>query len=288
MADLKIALGQTFGTKKAKKAIESNVINAISPQKKRADGSPQKLDTASKAILAEIGEVTSTMATREELQAAVDKVRPIPIANLDADEISDVYRPEDVIGAEVLNMIPVRDWMELAKGSDEFQLYSQFVARRLRRVGSSERSAVARLRLLRYLYFVVIFFKRTKSGSQKGTRRIPTREQLRKDLAPAPEGVIENIRRKFSENGEMRKFHIELLITHCITFACIIDNFEMDTADLRTDLMLDQAKMNSYTHEIGGRVKQVVDKKAGRTLHIAKLALPLDFPKQRHMNARKR
>ena len=104
MMERKTDLGQTFGTKKAKKAIRDNVLNAIAPQKKAGDNSPTKIDNASRAMLNSVGAITSKMATREELQAAVDDAKPIPRANLEAEDIQDVYDPAAIIGADILNL----------------------------------------------------------------------------------------------------------------------------------------------------------------------------------------
>ncbi|KAL7788319.1 RNA polymerase I associated factor, A49-like protein [Trichoderma ceciliae] len=285
--DQRTDLGQTFGTKKAKKAIQSKVLNAITPQRKPGDDSSlNKLDDASKAILSSIGAVTSTMASRDELQAVIDEAKPVPRANTDADEIYDVYRPEELIGADILNLVPIREWQEKAKHGESIQFHSRYVVSRVQAIASNE-SAEMRLRVLRYLSIVLLFYLHSKPGRQKGARQVPPREKLRELLAPAPEAVIENIRRKFSDAGQLRKFHIDLLIAHCCALACIVDNFEVDTQNLRDDLRIDQKTMNQYFHEIGARVKPVKDKVEDRILQVAKLMLPLDFPKQRQIRARR-
>ncbi|KIL95282.1 dna-directed rna polymerase i subunit rpa49 [Fusarium avenaceum] len=286
MSELKTDLGQTFGTKKAKKAIQENVLNAIAPQKKAGD-SPTKIDAAGRAILSSVGEITSTMASREELQAVVDEAKPVPLANLEATEIQDVYDPKKIIGADILKLVPVREWQEKVQHKESIQVPSRFVAARVNRVAGNE-EAVDRLRVLRYFFFVLLFYLHTKPGKARGTRAIPPREKLRELLAPAPEAVIESIRRKFSDRGEMRKFHMDLLMTHCCVFASIIDNFEVDTQNLRDDLKIDQKTMNSYFHEIGGRVKPVTNKDTKTTVHLARLTLPLNFPKQRHVVPKRR
>ncbi|KAL7918936.1 RNA polymerase I associated factor, A49-like protein [Trichoderma austrokoningii] len=287
MLDQRTDLGQTFGTKKAKKAIQDKVLNAIAPQRKPGDAStPVKLDDASKAILSSIGAVTSTMASREELQAAVDEAKPVPKANVDASEVYDVYRPEELIGADIINLVPIREWQEKAKHGESIQFQSRYVVSRVQAIASND-SAEMRLRVLRYLSIVLLFYLYSKPGRQKGTRQLPPREKLRELLAPAPEAVVENIRRKFSDGGQLRKFHIDLLIAHCCALACIVDNFEVDTQQLKDDLKLDQRVMNQYFHEIGARVKPVKDKTEERTLQIAKLTLPLDLPKQRQIRARR-
>lgn len=286
MMQLKTDLGQTFGTKKAKKAIQENVLNAIAPQNKAGEA-PTKIDAAARAMLSSVGEVTSTMASREELQAVVDEARPVPIPNLEATEIQDVYDPKRIIGADILKLVPVREWQEKVQHKESIQVPSRFVAARVTRVAGNE-DATDRLRVLRYFFFVLLFYLHSKPGKARGTRSIPPRDKLREFLAPAPEAVVESIRRKFSERGEMRKFHIDLLITHCCVFASIIDNFEVDTQNLRDDLKIDQKTMNAYFHEIGGRVKPVTNKETKTTVSLARLALPLNFPKQRHIAPKRR
>ena len=280
MMERKTDLGQTFGTKKAKKALRENVLNAIAPEKKAGDDSPSKIDSAARAMLDSVGAVTSQMATREELQAAVDEAKPVPRAKLDAKDIADVYDPNVIIGADILNLVPIREWQEKARNKEGIQTPSRFIAHRVNALATND-DATSRLRVLRYLGLVLLFYLSTTRGKQKGTRQLPAREKLREVLSPAPEAVIENIRRKFSDGGTMRKFHMDLLFTHCCVFACIVDGFEVDTQNLRDDLRLDQKSINNYFHEIGGRVKQVGSKAEGQAVWIARLALPLDFPKQR-------
>ncbi|WQF75453.1 Putative RNA polymerase I associated factor, A49 [Colletotrichum destructivum] len=283
--DLKKDLGQTFGTKKAKKAIESVALNAIDPNKTR-DSAPKKLDTASKAILREIGGVTATMASRDQLQAAVDEAKPVPRPNLEAEVIQDVYDPDEFIGREILAAVPVKDWIDPAKNGEEILCYSRHVASRVKKVADS--GSVAKMRLLRYFYFLFTFYIMAAPGKQRGTKRVPPRDKLKERMSPAPQVVIEQIRRKFSDGGEMRKFHLDLLVTHCCAIACIIDNFEVDTSQLREDLRLDQKDINNYFYEIGAKVKQVATKEKGRPAHVAKLALPLNFPKLRSVAPKRR
>lgn len=285
--DRRAALGQTFGTKKARKAIEDSVLNAISTQKKAGNQSPSRIDDGTRAMLGTVGEVTSTMASRKELQAVVDAAKPVPVANAEAEDIEDVYDPNVIIGSDVLRTVPIREWQEKARAGESIQVLSRFVAARVAALAASDESTT-QLRVLRYMYFVLIFYLSTKPGKQRGTRQLPRREELKEKLQPAPEAVIENIRRAFSDGGTMRKFHIDLLMTHLCAFACIVDNYEVDTQNLKDDLRLDQKTINQYFHEIGGRVRPVSNKELGRIAHVARLALPLNFPRQRHVNPKRR
>ena len=287
MMDRRADLGQTFGTRKAKKALEDTILNAISPRKQPGDNTPTAIDDATRAVLGSVGETTSTMASRDELQKLVDEAKPGPQADLEADEIGDVYDPREIIGGDVLNLVPIREWQEKAKHKDSIQVLSRYVAARVNAIATNEDS-VMQLRVLRYLYFVLLFFMHTKPGRQRGTRQLPPRDKLKEALDPAPEAVVENIRRKFSDAGTMRKFHIDSLIGYCCVFACIVDNFEVDTQNLRDDLKIDQKTMNQYFYEIGARVKPVTNKAEKRTAFVARLTLPLKFPKQRQFVPKRR
>ncbi|KAK4202712.1 putative DNA-directed RNA polymerase I subunit RPA49 [Triangularia verruculosa] len=263
------ALGEEFGTRKAKKALKSVADNAIV-------ASTDKMGQAEHAMLQNVKEVFANSATKEELQAAVDQVRPVPRGNYDAEHIQDVYIPREIIGSDILNAVPVMDWQEAVHNNEAVNVPSRFVAHRIARVAANKEDK-ERLQVLRYLLWVIIFWVTTGKGKERGTKSIAKRDKLRELLSPAPEVVIENIRRKFSDNGTMRKEHMELLMTHCCVFASIIDSFEVNMNDLREDLKLEQKQLAQYFMEVGARVKQ--SKAGGNINHIAKLQLPLIFPK---------
>ena len=273
-ADLRTELGQAFGTKKAKKALVARVENAITPRNKDAS---LGADVSETALMASIREAAASMPTREDLQAAIDGAKPVPKGNYDAAEIQDVYDPEQIIGPDVLNSIPVRDWQEAVKNNEAVQALSKFVVNRVRRVGEHEES-LKRLRILRYLYFLMLLLLHTKPG-KRGVRKLPPRDKLKIELKPAPDVVLDSLRRKFSDHGEMRKPHIDLLMTTCCVLACIIDSFELDTQELRDDLRLEQKQLDQYFREIGARTKPL--KSGERQTTLVKLMLPLDFPKLR-------
>lgn len=274
--EMKTELGQAFGTRKAKKALLSVTENAIDPTK--GTGGPKKMGEADLALMDKIKGTTANMATQDELQAVVDQARPVPKGNYTAQDIEDVYDPREIIGAEVLNAIPIRDWQEQVKKGEAVQVASRFVANRLNRVAAGEGAAL-RLKILRYLLWLILFWNSTTPGKQRGTKSIAKRDKLRELLAPAPEVVVENIRRKFSDNGEMRKLHMDLLFTHCCVFASIIDSYDVDTYDLKEDLRLEQKAINQYFMECGAKTRPF--KKGDLIVHYAKLSLPLVFPRLR-------
>ncbi|KAI1105956.1 RNA polymerase I associated factor, A49-like protein [Jackrogersella minutella] len=289
MLELRNNLGEAFGTKKAKKALAAITENAIAPEQPITDAgeSPQKLSSASLALMESINDVTKGMASTEDLQAQADAAKPIPPGNFDAKEIQDVYTPEGLIGSDILNAIPIRDWQEQLKKGVNKTMTSSFVANRLVAVGEGP-NPVHRLRALRYLDLIIKFVKSSRMGKERGTKRIPPRDKLREILQPAPEPVVENIRRKFSSNGEMRKFHTDLVYTYCCALAAILSSYSFDTSRIRFDLGLDEKQFGQYFREIGGKVKVERGGEKGTHAQVAVLALPLQFPKVRYQRPRGR
>jgi DNA-directed RNA polymerase I subunit RPA49 len=289
MMQLRNDLGQTFGTKKARKAITSLTENAISPNKSARQTSPggsqrTKMDSVTTAMLESIAEVTSNMATREELSAAVDNAKPRPIANLAAESINDVYTIESLIGSEIIKQIPVKEWRDAVKAGKEVITKSKFVAHRLQKVATSD---VQKLRALRYLLCLLEFFGSARPKG-KGIRVLPYKDGLRAAVTGVPEAVLEHIRRKFSVNGQMLKYQTDLLITHACALALVVDNFEVDMYDLREDLHLEVKEISQYFQEIGAKVMAAneverkrlsLDKAAAVQRKFARLRLPLEFPK---------
>ncbi|KAK1756161.1 DNA-directed RNA polymerase I subunit rpa49 [Echria macrotheca] len=278
--DMKTELGEAFGTRKAKKALKSVTENTLV-----ASGDPSKMGTGDVVLMDTIKDATENMATREDLQAAIEDARPVPRGHYDAEVIQDVYIPTEIIGAEILNAIPVLEWQEAVKAKEPINVPSRFVAHRINRVAHNE-NATQRLKVMRYLLCMIIFLATARPGKERGTKSIAKRDMLRTSMPGTPDVVIESIRRKFSDNGVMRKAHIDLLMTHICVFACLIDNYEVNTMDLREDLKMEPKVLNQYFMEIGARITQ--SKKAGKQEHIAKLMLPLQFPQVRQARQSKR
>ncbi|KAI2642860.1 RNA polymerase I associated factor, A49-like protein [Xylaria nigripes] len=277
MMDLRNDLGQAFGTNKAKKALAAITENAITDNDRKTSG----LAASSQAMMAAIGKVTDTMASKEDLQAAADAAKPVPPGDFEAKEIQGVYTPQGLIGSELLNAIPIKDWQDAVKKGANKMLESAYIASRLNPIGEGPDSAT-RLRALRYLEFLIKFSKLAKGRTPK----VPPPDKLRKLLHPAPEPVVQSIRRKFSSNQLIDKFHRDLLYTYCCALAAILSNFEFETSKIRYDLGLDEKQFAQYFREIGGKVKKSASAEKGTQVQMAVLSLPLEFPKVRYQRQR--
>jgi DNA-directed RNA polymerase I subunit RPA49 len=273
-------LGQAFGTKKAKKAIASVTENAISAR----GGQPAKMDAAAQAMIASMAKDTEGMATRDQLAAQADASKPRPKADLSATDIKDVYTIDNLIGVEILKVVPVLDWQQTMKAKKEIIVTSEYVANRIQKVSSNPE----KLRILRYLLLLINLHISSKVNRFGNTKTLPKREEMKRIAGGMPEAVIENARRQFSRDGIMSKYQQDLLTTHICALACLVDNYAVDMYDLQADLRLDSKGMSQYFHEIGAKTSALpepmrremgIDKATAAQRKIAKLKLPLEFPK---------
>ncbi|KAH9215688.1 RNA polymerase I associated factor, A49-like protein [Leptodontidium sp. 2 PMI_412] len=283
MRERRNILGQTFGTKKARKAIASVTENAISPEKSaRNKDKPAKFDAATAAILSNMSETTKGMATKDELAQRVEDAKPRPKANRDAKHIQEVYTTEDLIGKDIMKALPIKVWQDAAKANKSVQLSSAYVAHRLQNAASS----VEKLKILRYMFLLIQVLDSCRMS--RGIRTLPKRDELKKLLDDIPENVLESIKRKFTEGGMITSFGVNLIRTHLCALACIVDNYEVNIFDLQGDLKLDTKQMSQFFMEIGAKIGALgeverkrlgLEKAAAAQRKIAKLKLPLEFPK---------
>lgn len=271
-----------FGTKKARKALASQTDNAIGPAKsQRPEGT--KTTATTSAVMASMSDATGGMATAAELQQVADASKPRPQANLNATDVKDVYTVDSLVGADVLRHIHVHDWVQAIAESKEIVVTSRHVAHRIQ----AQRSDVEKLKILRFMLLLIDFYLVTQPA-RDGGRKLPKRDGVKAALGGVPEAVVESIKRRFTEGPTMPRFKVDLLITHICALACIVDHYEVDMFDLQEDLRLETAQMSKYFKEIGAKVGSLsetqrrtlkLDKATAAQRRVAKLKMPLDFPR---------
>jgi DNA-directed RNA polymerase I subunit RPA49 len=279
-------LGQTFGTKKAKKAIASVTENAIDQSKFSRDPSktskPEKLTAANIAMLSSIAESAANAPTKEEQGKAMDDAKPRPMGVTGEPDPSKIYTVENVVGLDTMKLIPVRQWVESIKAKKEVRTSSRFVAHRMQNHGTNPE----KLKLLRYMLLLIDFYNSSRSG--RFGRTLPKREDLKKILGDMPEAVLEGVKRKFTTAGTMPKQMSDSLIMYLCALAMMVDNTEVNMWDLKEDLKLETKEMSLYFTEIGAKIgplgeaerrKLGLEKAAAAQHKVAKLKGPLSYPR---------
>lgn len=182
------ALAAEFGSKKSRKAIEDMTVNAISR------GKPGNESIADN-ILQGMSSATSAMPTKEDLLAAVDNSKPRPRANVSAEYPIDVYTIDAVVGKELMQLIPIKDWVEASEAGTGVEVSSKFVAKRIFKLVKNKQ--LQKLKVLRFIALATKFNDALTSRG-KGPKRVPLREKLEELMGKDVPGPVANaIRRKF-------------------------------------------------------------------------------------------
>ncbi|KAL8718438.1 MAG: hypothetical protein Q9225_004422 [Loekoesia sp. 1 TL-2023] len=292
------ALGLTFGTKKSQRAIEALTKNAISPSKKGrgAEGQTQPaFDPIASAVISSMAD-TSSIPTRDELQAAADESKPRPQPNLDAKKPADVYPIERLVGHGMLPQMTIKEWQDAIESGEEILTKSRFVSHRIQHVVSG--GNVRKLKTLKYLLLLLEWYGALQSPTKGGGRKLLHPEKLRNGLSGWSSSLVDGVTHRFAGGGRVvTRWHLDNLITHICALAVTVDDFTSDVYDLTQDLKLEMKDMRKYFREIGcqmgppteGEMKRLgVGKVEGKGRMIARLRLPLELPKMRVVRAKKR
>lgn len=192
-ASMRMALGQEFGTKKAKKVLADQTVNAIN-QRRPGETAPP-VNAAEQAQLDQLNIKTEGMMTTAEAQAAIDSSKPRPELDLDATDRKDVYPLENLISDDDYNLMKVPDWRSAATQGKNVKFSQRYVARRMARIASMNKDD-HKLKLLKYINIALTWFaalESTRSG-----KKLPHRDKLREKVdAPGP--IFESLRRQFTE-----------------------------------------------------------------------------------------
>lgn len=292
-------LGLAFGTKKSQKAIRALTANAIkaSPTKSGSQnsGGGRTLDPLASAVVSSMAPLTSSMPTREQMQADIDENKPIPKPNLAAETPAEVYPVEQLVGGiNVLRDMNVKELISKVKAGEDVQTKSRFVSNRLRFIVQS--GDVKKVRILKYVQLLLEWYKCLKVGF-KGARKVPKDEDMGPLMEMYGSEVVRGIGGRFADRGELNRWHLDNLTTHICALALTLDNFTMDTHDIREDLKLEGTGVQKYFKELGCTVDVPNDTERGKlkitkaeaTSHRrARLKLPLMFPTMRVQKAGKK
>ncbi|KAL5121757.1 DNA-directed RNA polymerase I subunit rpa49 [Pleosporales sp. CAS-2024a] len=279
------ALASEFGSRKSRKALHDMTLNAI---KSGPPGDPASArnEAVAEKILQNMVGTTGAMPTKEELEAAVDSSKPRPTPNLAAEFPGDVYPIESIVGSDLLTMLDVKDWIDASAAGRGVNVSSRYVARRIFKLARNMQ--IEKLKALRFILLCINFSAALKPGK---VRKIPPKDKLEAvmgdDESPA---CIMAIRRKFARenDSEMPRWNIDNLHTHIAAAALHVDDLEVDVADLRDDLKIENKEIQAYFAELGCRVapptatdigKLKLSKAESVNHSIARLKLPLKFPR---------
>ncbi|KAJ3373237.1 Actin-like 6A [Kappamyces sp. JEL0680] len=258
-------LGQTFGTKKRKKAIKTQEMNQIRVENMLDVAGKIKetiAETAPSILLKGTGDQPDCSPTAD-LDAQTMADRLIPPCNLDAIEPSQVYSLEDIIPAAVADSIDIKKLWKARELKECFALLAP----------------------LEYVQPDLIFFAcmiRMYSMLEREACAIDLSSRMG-DMSPV---VCKRLQDQFLEKIDghaalMSRFKRtdkckDKLLIYILCVALILNNFVLDLNQFASDLRLASTGLAQKTKELGARVQN--RKVEGKTVKVANLTLPLQFP----------
>ena len=228
------------------------------------------------------------MRTREEMQIEIDGGKPCPKPNLQASTPAEVYPLEQLMGGpNTLPAMGVKEWVDKVRSGTDVQLKSRCVARKLATTVQS--GDVKKLKIMRYLLLLIEWFIGLKPGPNS-SKKVPRKEDMGPLVAAYGSEVVSGVAQRFAAGFQLNRWHIDNVITHILAITITLDNFTTDTHDIREDLKLESKDISKYYAELGcvtalptdtERSMLGISKAEGQSHRIARLKLPLAFPKVR-------
>lgn len=311
------ALTETFGTKKSKKAVQSLAENRLlatdgdsGAQKPLSDALLASMPTEDSMPAAGVDLVQVNKPLPKANLTANHLNEAYPLDSL-------VFPPGDTLeNLDVSDWQEKASSNQDIQTTSRF-VAQRVEAYALASLREDNKDRTQNLRLLRYLLILIEFSRMVsaRGGSSTGRKVMPTAMLLPKFSNPKPsQGLIEGIRRRFvPSDGTVRAFETQLLhtticaLTLHLPASRVLDktvfHWSTEPSAIRDDLAVDDRTIRQYFRELGCRLAIPTDAEAqafnikkrskkeaeasgdaltakGRDIRIAKLVMPLQFPKR--------
>ncbi|KAJ7701546.1 RNA polymerase I associated factor, A49-like protein [Mycena rosella] len=277
------ALGETFGTKKAKAAIRARERN-------RVDVSA--MEGVMDFVMAGIDKGAEGLMTTEKAKEVADSNRPIPPFSATATDPADVYPLHGIIPEPEWKALPVSAFFE-AGGAHERKdalpfRHSQWVNARVE--STMEQSDKGKKRNLKTLFYIA-----SMMAFRRATERKFKAEDLPEKLSSVPGAVLDSLLARFTEcpRGTTEPCttpQLQLrLITHLLALCLRVDNYAADYALIARDLSLAPEQISTTFKSLGCKIVKLGERERTRLglpdsvadEKRAVLTAPVEFPKQR-------
>ncbi|KAJ6578859.1 Rpa49 subunit specific to nuclear RNA polymerase I [Mycena vulgaris] len=277
------ALGETFGTKKAKAAIRARERN-------RVDVSA--MEGVMDFVMAGIDKAAEGLMTTEEAKEVADSNRPVPPFSATATDPADVYPLHGIIPESEWKALPVSAFYEAGDARARRDAlpfrHSQWVNARVE--ATMEQSDKEKKRSLKTLFYIA-----SMMAFRRATERKFKKEELPEKLPGVPSAVVDSLLARFAEcprgSTEPRTTpQLQLrLLTHLLALCLRVDNYAADHALIAHDLSLSIDHINTVFKSLGCKIVRLGERertKLGLPDSVADekravLTAPVQFPKQR-------
>ncbi|KAI6142439.1 Rpa49 subunit specific to nuclear RNA polymerase I, partial [Pisolithus tinctorius] len=280
--EARAALGESFGTKKAKLAIKAQERNKVDVS---------AMETAVDHLQESIQKSTPALPSEEEAQATADSTRLVPPYNAEATVPSEVY--------PLHNIIPETEWKTLSEapfvvvGQNQripllpFQR-SKWINQHLHSICDSSSPSKTNIKILQYIAYMMLF---RQLAIQSNLGKVSLQEKLTSMPSVVADGLLSRFTEsaRTSSKSQFTSQKETLLLTHMFALCLRVDEYATNTEIIAKDLSQSTQSINTLFKSMGCQITKltVADLKrlglpdsAAETKH-ALLKVPLEFPKPR-------
>ncbi|QLG70190.1 hypothetical protein HG535_0A01290 [Zygotorulaspora mrakii] len=280
---LRNALGEAFGTKKAKKAIADLERNRVDSD---------KLVDSAVDIVDSVRTAAKDLPSRQQLEEQVTHDRPTPLANIDATDVEQIYPVENIIPKRELQVIRVGPLLKETDHEKRLELLpynkSQYISKKLPAL--TQATQMTKLQLLFYLSLLLGVYD---------NRRVNNKVKLLERLSSPSEILLDGVLERFTvlRAGQIgkskdRSFVIDpqnedKLLCYILVVILHLNNFIVEISPLAKELGLKPSKLVNLFRVIGAQVKGAtvaqaeafnIPKSSASTYKIATLKVPFKLP----------
>lgn len=286
------ALGEAFGTKKAKAAIANLERNRIDADKLHG----MELDIVDNVKL-----LTAELPSREQLELATSQERPTPPANVAATDVEDIYALHSIIPKKEWQAMRVAPVLEEADAEKRMEMLpyakSAFVAKHL-----AKWVALGHQDKVRMLYYIALLL------GVYANRRVRDKTTLMERLGNKPaEVLVDGVLERFAVArttgfGKLKDrsfvidpYHEDKLLCYALALMFHVEGFTVEILPLANELNMKSTRLNGLLKALGALVRPIgarnaeaigLSKKEAATYKVAQLRVPFTLPEMVRLRRR--
>ncbi|TFK24889.1 Rpa49 subunit specific to nuclear RNA polymerase I [Coprinopsis marcescibilis] len=287
--EAKNALGETFGTKKAKAAIRAQERNHVDIG---------AMEGVMNYVMDSIDKGAEGLMTDEQAKVSTDNNRLIPPFSATANMPDDIYPLHSIIPEVEWKALSVSAFDSTQNENERLALlpfrYSNWIKEHINALGnsSSSKSNKKTLKILLYISGMLAF-------RQASSRKEISKDQIQEKLSSLPSIVADSLLSRFTEvprgstTYQATSTTKTNLLTHMFALCLKVDKFATNTELLAADLSMKTAEVNQLFRSLGCKIVKLTERertKLGLPDSVADqkravLNVPVEFPKPKRRRA---
>ncbi|KAF7759726.1 hypothetical protein Agabi119p4_11421 [Agaricus bisporus var. burnettii] len=278
------ALGETFGTKKAKAAIRAQERNKVDVG---------AMEGVMDYVMEGIDKGAQGLMTTEEAKEAADTNRLIPPFSTSATEPEDIYPLHKIIPETEWKALSLSAFDDTSSDKERIALLphsrSNWLNAHMHIWGRPDSGKDRKKNLKLLLYISALFAFNNAAG-----KRDFNADQTRERLATLPSNVVDGLFSRFTEKArdstsyQATSTTKTLLLTNLFALCLKVDNFATKVETLSHDLSMSKDQVNQLFKSLGCKVSKLSDRERAQLglsdsgdSKFAVLRAPVAFPQLR-------